>query len=266
MPSCTTTSLEIMDAKLIGRRYTDCTTYTTVDDFRTNLKPIDLFKTDSIMMATEVMEGDPIYNSEGTEGSRFAEYLPQIGQRVTLTITTKDINEKVNEMLSLSTKTAVVQTAQTDTTVVIASSEAEIVNYTGYYRLTAFTLKNTATPTTVYALGTDYAVDLMQGTFKILASGTIAGGTGVTATLSAVEITNGAEYSFGDNSTDVDWYLEAHARSTTGAVIQYIFPKVTIKPSGDQTIKGETKEASVITFECEVIKCSGIDPYKKIII
>ena len=178
-------------------------------------------------------------------------------RNVGIAFQTADINDTFNKMAYLSSDTALTQTAQTATAVVIASALAGKVEDIGYMDITTLVVKDVL-DTTTYVLGTDYTYDRKWGTLIVLSTGSITDADEIHLTVDANAITDGKSLtSFAEDKRE--YRMTYQGRSSKGRNEKHIFEKVSIAMEGDRTLKaGGDSAYSLISFSGAALKHNGL--------
>lgn len=118
----------------------------------------------------------------------------------------------------------------------------------GVRDVAAVVVKNTATPATVYVLGTDYNVDLDLARIEVI-TGSAMVGVGITVTYNVNATTY--ERIVTGASAEVEGALRFVSFNAEGTQRDFYFPYVRLTPAGDFALKGD--EWQQLSFDVEIL-------------
>lgn len=107
--------------------------------------------------------------------------------------------------------------------------------------------------TVTYLAGTDYEVDLDEGFFEVLETGSIAAAAPIVVTYDLAAQTQDRVIS---GSTPISGALRFRSRNAIGEQRNFYMPKVTLRPNGEYALKGE--EWQNIAFNVDILKAGNL--------
>jgi hypothetical protein len=107
------------------------------------------------------------------------------------------------------------------------------------------------TPT--YVAGTDYNVDLAEGFVEIIAGGGIADSTAIEANYTITAQTQERVIS---GTSNIQGALRFRSRNAVGGQRNFFCPKVTLRPNGEYSMKGD--EWQNMAFSLEILKAGNL--------
>jgi len=177
---------------------------------------------------------------------------------------TESIKPENLSFFFLGTKEIVATVAAASQTSIIAPADVvqgytyqlgvSAANPSGINKVDTVVVKNTITPTTIYALNVDYSVDPGTGRVTVLEGGAITDGTGITigfgiAASSRSRIISGNQV--------IEGALRYISHNAQGEQRNYFMPRVKITPDGDFALKGDTWQE--LGFKIEILKKTGLE-------
>jgi len=225
----------------------------------------NLFTTDSLTISKEVERADPVYCSEGGSCDRELISETTIGVAYTLSLTTRDINQKARELFTGGAAVAVLQTAALAETFQIASTVAGDIIPIGAKDISNYSLDETV-PSGVFVEGVDYEINTTFGYIEILEGGNIADATDVTLTYDCGEITDGYTITTGGSCEDRFYQLVWLGRNKEGKDTMVTINKIELTPESERILKGETKSYGTFTITGKCLKPKVGEVYTEVVI
>lgn len=169
-------------------------------------------------------------------------------------ITTDDMKPSNQALFFLGSASVLTTTAQTALSYVIAAASRgdhfqigqTTANPTGSRALASVVVKNTATPATVYVLGTDYTIDTARGILTITDDSAINAAIGITVTYNTVASTRNQIVS---GRNEIEGAILFKSANTVGKDVDYRLPWVKIRPEGDLAMIGDDFRSMNLTVK-----------------
>lgn len=201
--------------------------------------------TDTVTLNTDVSKLEH-YNTEGETGIPALDGNHVTQQKTTINVTTSDITNANLARANFAGITEVTQASETAATYTVASSSLGAIYDIGKRNISAVTVTDTGAVTT-YTEGVDYEYSKTWGTIEFLESGSIVEASETIVTYDAAATTS---YAFaGLENTSKEYKLIFEGIATAGTSQKYVFPKVALAITGDQTLKSETQAYTALNFE-----------------